>query len=467
MKHQKTVTLVIAAILTLALLAGCGSTAGTPTAQPAQSGTNQTSANSAQSGGTQSSDGFHPAAVPAVPDLGGMSANEWLLAQDDKIPLGGVLPSHMESRADVYKALDKVDLNDDHVKIAWLSASLGSTFFVELVGSAQKKCDEYGYEMSVYDANFDLGTQQSQIEQCLVQDIDFIVINDINIDAEQNYYRLACEAGIPVFTVGATTASPEYQLVTNILASSWTTGYEDGRYVAEKTYGQYPNGLKVGSVITQFGDADSESRMCGFITGFLEKYAELSDQAYNSKWEAAVVAYNMWHDIRSNGSAKIDGILNWEGVVTTNNIATSAAQPACAELLTAHPNLDLAIAETDSFGMAMVNEVRQTGRVPGKDILIVYCTDGGAEICKAVKDGDVLCIGSSSPYPYGEGVINLIHEIMNGYDANDMLVNNYNPTYTICAENVDQVWSEGQVYAALLEDPHVLSTAEYSAANAG
>ena len=443
MKSKKTIALILAMVMAVALLAGCGS----QQAAPAASGDSGS--------GSAASGGFTPAKVPAVPDLGGKSANEWLLAQEDKIPLGGVLPSHIDSRADVYKALDKVDLNDKDVKIAWLTASLGSTFFVELVGSAQKKCDEYGYEMVVYDANFDLNTQQNQIEQCLGTDIDFIVINDINVDAEAGYFRMACEAGIPVFTVGATTADPSYQLVTNILASSWTTGYMDGRYVAEKIYGQYPNGLKVGSVITQFGDADSESRMCGFITGYLEAYAELSDQAYNNKWEAAVIAYQMWVEIRSKGSAKIDGILDWQGVVTTNNIATSAAQPACAELLTGHPNLDLAIAETDSFGMAMVTECQQMGKVPGKDILIVYCTDGGAEICKAVKDGDVLCIGSSSPYPYGEGVINLIHDIMGGYDANDMLANNYNPTYTVCAENIDQVWTEGQVYASLLEDPQI------------
>ena len=115
----------------------------------------------------------------------------------------------------------------------------------------------------------------------------------------------------------------------------------------------------------------------------------------------------------------------------------------------------------------MVTECKQMGLEPGKDILVVYCSDGSAALCQAVKDGEVLCIGTNVPYPDGEGIVELIHDIMSGFDANNLPVNSFTPTYTVTAENIDQVWTEGQPYASMLEDWHLQTIDEYNAANAG
>jgi len=457
MKMRKLIVIALALVLAVGLLAGCGSTAAPATAPAASSG---------DSGSSSSSGEFKPAALPTLPDLGGKEPNAWLISQDDQIPLAGVISNHIDSRADVYKALDKVQVGKKDVKIAWLSASQGTIFFTTMVqDSAIPQAKEYGYDVTVFDANFDLTTQQEQFENVLVQDYDIIVCNAVDMHAEVELYRRAVEEkGVPVIVCGPTSAKPEYPIVTTVLSGSWATGYEDGYYTAEALWGKYPNGIKMGAVINQFGDSDSESRPNGFLAGYLMRYSELAGTPYNSKWEAAVIAYNYWQELRDKGSVNIPGIIDFKQVITVNNIATSAAQPKCAELLTGHPDLDVAMCETDSFGLAMVTEVKQMGKTPGKDIIIVYGSDGTADLCRAVKNGEVLCIGTNVPYYCGAGIVNIIHDIFTGKDYNDLPANSYTPTYCVNAENIDKVWQEGQPYAAM-SDWEVLTVEQYNEAN--
>ena len=469
MKKFKVLALIMALALAVSLLAGCGGGGSeTNTPAPAQSAAPaDESAAPVESSDAPEEAGFTPKTVPAVPDLGGMTSNEWLLSREDKLPLGGIVPDQYEHRTDVYKGLDQVDLNDDHVVVGWLSASLGSPYFVELTNSAKARCEEYGYEFINFDANFDLTTQIEQVENILTQDIDFLLINATDIDALSLYYKQAAEMGIPVFVEGPTAAKDDYNIVTCILSNSWDAGFVNGVYTVEQTYGSYPEGAKLGTLITKCGDAFCESRICGYISGYLYKYAEMSGQPYDSKWDAAVIGYNAWLELRDNGSSDdLDGILNLVGYTTTVNIATSSAQPACADLLTAHPDIDIAFVETDSFGLAMVNECRQMGIEPGKDIVIVYAADGLNTICDAIKEGSVLSMGANSPYPCGEGIVDLIHDIMNGYDANDIPANVYLPTYAITKDNVDEVLLPGATYTKLLEDWSIQTVDEYNAAHA-
>ncbi len=466
MKKRNILALVLALSLVVGLLAGCGGDGGSGDNAPSTAPTESSGAPSTESGGEPSAD-FTPVAVPEVPDLGGMTANEWLVSRTDKKALGGVIPTHLESRADVYKGLDQVDLNDDHVVVGWLSASLGSDFFTERERSAKEACEKYGYEFINFDANFDLTTQTEQLENILTMDIDFLMINATDIDALSIYYTQAAEMGIPVFCTGPSSAQDSYNIVTTVLSGSWETGFKDGEYTCEALWGQFPEGLNVGSLIAKVGDSDSESRVCGFISGYLSKYAELAGTPYDTKWDAGVIGYNTWLELRDKGSASIDGILNMLGYVTTNGIDPSTAAPAAAELLTAYPTMDLIVCETGSFGTSIINECIQAGYKPGEDIYIIYCADGEGYVNDYIMTGEVLCQGTNLPYPCGEDVIELIHDIMNGFDANDLPANSYTPTYVITKDNVEQVYTPGDKFAVSLEPWKIMTTEEYNAANAG
>ena len=464
MKNRKLIALVMPMLLILSLLAGCGdasapvqTAAMAPAAPEATAGTDAASPAETAAAGEES-------AFPAVPDLGGMTSNEWLISREDKKPLGGVVASHFDSRADVYKGLDQVDHEDTNVVIAWLSASLGSDFFTEREKSAKAVCDKYGYKFINYDANFDLTTQIEQLENVLTQDIDFLMINATDIDALSIYYKQAAEMGIPVFCTGPSSAKDEYNIVTTVLSGSWKTGFVVGEYCAEQTYGQYPGGINVGFLVAQMGDSDSESRSCGFVAGYLSKAAELAGQPYGDMYDAGVIGYNTWIECRDKGSAAIPGVINCVGYVTTGGIDPATAQPAAAELLTAHPEMDLVLCETGSFGTGIVNECIQAGVVPGKDILIAYAADGEGYVLDLVKTGEIMCSGTNLPYPCGEDVVELIHSIISdGFDANDIPANSYVPTYVVTPDNVDEVYTKGDVFCKSLEPWSILTTDEYNA----
>lgn len=465
MKNRRFLALVMIMLLTFTLLAGCGDNS-TPT--ETQSPTSNSAAEPAvmpenektdETEETEETDIF-----PEVPDLDGMTSNEWLVSREDKKPLGGVVANHFESRADVYKGLDQVDHDDDDVVIAWLSASLGSDFFTEREKSAKAVCDKYGYKFINFDANFDLTTQIEQLENVLTQDIDFLMINATDIDALSIYYKQAAEMGIPVFCTGPSSAKDEYNIVTTVLSGSWKTGFVVGEYCAEQTWGKYPDGIRVGFLIAQMGDSDSESRSCGFIAGYLSKAAELAGAPYSDVYDAGVIGYNTWVECRDRGSAVIDGVINCVGYVTTGGIDPATAQPAAAELLTAHPDMDLVLCETGSFGTGIVNECIQAGVVPGEDILIAYAADGEGYVLDLVKTGEVMCSGTNLPYPCGEDVVELIHSIISeGFDANDIPANSYVPTYVVTPDNVDEVYTPGDVFCKSLEPWSILTTEEYNA----
>ena len=172
-------------------------------------------------------------------------------------------------------------------------------------------------------------------------------------------------------------------------------------------------------------------------------------------------------ELRDKGSASIDGILNMLGYVTTGGIDPSTAAPAAAELLTAYPTMDLVVCETGSFGTSIINETIQAGYKPGEDMYIIYCADGEGYVNDYIMTGEVLCQGTNLPYPCGEDVIELIHDIMNGFDANDLPANSYTPTYVISKDNVEQVYTPGDKFAVSLEPWKIMTTEEYNAANAG
>jgi len=503
MKAKKFLALAVAGALTASLFAACG---GGQSAAPAASSSAASSAASQAEAAVEeaateaaaeavveeaaaeaadeeaateavaeaaaTAEGFTPAAVPAVPDLGGKTANEWLLdvMKTDSVPLSGIQASSQEHRDSIYKGLDQVDLEDDDIQIAFLGASAGTIFFTTMQDYAQQLCDEYGFNMTLFDANFDLTKQMEQYDSVLNADYDWIVCNAVDIHALSEYYAKSAEKGIPVFVNGPTAAHDDYQIITTCLAGSWMAGFGVGEYVCEQLWGQFPEGLKWGTLIDKLGDADSESRPNGFIAGYLYKYAELAGTPYDSQWDAGVIAYNTWVEARNNGSAEIPGIMNLVGYVTANNIATSAAAPAAAELLTAHPDMDLAFCETDSFSSAIVTEIQQRGLIPGEDILVAYGADGTAEICQMIKEGLVMAIGTNVPYAYVQGIFDMIKGIYDGTvsleDANDMVANAYLPTYVVSAENIDEVWTEGQPYADGATGYKIETVTEFNERNA-
>ena len=379
MKASKIIALALALVMVLGLFAGCGKTEPAAPADPAAPAAPADPAAPAAPAAPA-----EPTAVPAVPDLGGMTSLDWLLSREDKLPLGGLQPAELADRTDVDKGLANFVEDDDFV-VAWASASQGSSFFTEMVRSAKEKAESFGWTFLNQSAEFDLATQQNHLENFLTQDIDVLVCNAVDVDATMEYYRRAVEKGIPVFICGPTAGKHEYPVVTTVVSGSFESGFAVGAYTAEKLWGQFPDGLNWAAVISRAGDADSNSRPCGFVSGYLYKYAELAGTPYASKWDATVIGYQTWTACRDKGSSSIPGIINLVAYGAAGATDAASAQPVAADILTAHPEIDIMMSETDSLCPGIFQECIQHGRVPGKDYAFEIGHSDVSEIANKTK----------------------------------------------------------------------------------
>ncbi len=443
----------LACIIVLAMaalpLAACGGSGG-------GSGAASGSTPAATSGSGAASTGGDTSAASGSE----LSSYEQLMQMEDILPLSGVQPTHLDSRADVQKALP-VEPKDD-VTIGWAAASLGSTFFVGMMDSAKQAAEDYGYTLIEQNANFDLALQQTQIDTFITQKVDAIVLNAVDLHSSTADIARCVEAGIPVVVTGPTAANDDYQMVTTLLSGSNESGFQVGISCAEELY-KPGEVLTVGMTISKMSDADSNSRPCGWISGYLYQKAEMDGKPYESKYDAILEGYNYWLELKNKGKLDIsDQGLNFVGVGVGDGTDAAAGQKASSDLLTAHQDMDLLIVEMDSQLPGVIQEIKQHSLTPGESLKVVTCADGTREALDYIKSGEVMATATNIPYYNGKGAVDLIHGIFSGeFDANDMPANSFTPTMCITADNVDEYYDATLDFAKYSEWTPV-TTEEYN-----
>ncbi|NTW70948.1 MAG: sugar ABC transporter substrate-binding protein [Eubacteriaceae bacterium] len=395
-----------------------------------------------------------------------LSAYDQLMAKEDRLPLSGLQALKLDDRTEIAKGLP-VEKKDD-VVIGWAGAFLGSTFFEEMMNSANKAADGYGYTIKYQNANFNLQEQLTQMDTFITQKVDIIVLNAVDLDSSVADITRAVEAGIPVIVTGPRSAANEYQIVTNIISGSFNSGYEVGVYTASQLYKKGSDPLKMGFALSMMDSADAQSRSTGFITGYLFEAANIEGKPYDTKWDAALEAYDTWIAIRDTGKVVGGDLpLDFVGYGSGKSTDAAAGQVASSDLLTANPDMDILLVETDTMLPGALTEVKQHDLVAGTDIKIVCCADGTTEALKYIKDGALFATATNIPTYNGEKLVDLIHRMFSekDFDGNNLPANSYTPTMCINAGNVDEYYDANAPFAKA-GDWKVLTIEEYNAANA-
>lgn len=394
-----------------------------------------------------------------------VGAYQQLMEKQDRLPLSGLQSLKLEDRTDVEKAVPVTQKDD--VVIGWAGAFLGSTFFEEMINSANVAADKYGYTIKFQNANFSLQNQLTQVETFVTQGVDIIVLNAVEIDSSVAAIRRAVSAGIPVIVTGPRQAADDYPIVTTVLSGSFNSGYEVGAQAAKQLYVKDGEPLKLGLALSMLDSADAQSRPTGFISGYLYESAIIAGTPYKDKWEATLAAYDAWITIRDEGSFLDTGLgLEFVGYGTGGATDAAAGQIASSDLLTANPDMDLLFVETDSMLPGVFTEVRQHDLEPGKDLLLMCAADGTREALKYIKEGVLYSTATNIPTYNGEKIVDLIHRMFaEGFDANNLPANSFTPTMAIHAGNVDEYYDANAPFAKA--GPwDIQTTEEYNAANA-
>jgi len=395
----------------------------------------------------------------------GEDALEFLLTAKDNLSLSGILPLKLNSREHIYKAVPVEQKSN--VTIGWAAASLGSTYFVNMLGSAQELADKYGYKILYENANFNVQTQSTHVETFVTKGVDVIVLNAVHINSSLQDINRAVEAGIPVIVTGPSSTPEDFPVVTTIFTGAYDPGFKVGEYTAEKMY-KKGEVLNVGMALSQVGmAATAESRPCAFIGGYLHKSAELAGNPYPSKYDAMLDGYYAWIELRDKGKVDLsEKGLNLVGYGNGGSPDPQGGQKASSDLLTAHPDMDLLFVETDPMLPGVEAEIKSHNMVPGKDIKLVCAADGLKAAMDAIKDGRLIATGYNSPLLPGRAIIELIHDMFEeGRDVNNLVANALLPSPIITAENVDEFYDPNLEVAKPI--PFEVPTVdEYNAANA-
>ena len=395
----------------------------------------------------------------------GEAALEALLSMKDNLSLSGIQPLTLESRAHIEKALPKEPKED--VTIGWAAASLGSTFFVNMISSAEETAKKFGYTLFYENANFNVQTQSTHVETFVTKKVDVIVLNAVHIDSSLQDIKRAVAAGIPVIVTGPTSTPEDFPVVTTVLSGSYAPGFQIGEYIAENFY-KKGEVLEVGMALSQVGmAADTESRANGFIGGFLHKSREMAGNPYPTKYDAMLEGYYHWIEFRDKGKLDLsEKGIKLVGYGNGGSPDPQGGQKASSDLLTAHPQMDILFVETDPMFPGVEAEIKSHNKVPGKDLIVACAADGTRQAMDAIKDGRLFATGYNSPILNGVSIITLIHDIFSGsFDANNLPANSFTPAAIITRDNVDDFYDPNSDMAKAF--PFKFQTIdEYNAANA-
>ena len=440
--HTRFIALVLSALMLAALFAGCSSSGKTETAAPADT-------------------------APAVTAPSEQSSLDKLLAMEDKLPLNGIQSNVLADRSSIEKATDVEQKSDVTIELLCMS-TLGASFFEEMLSYAQAKCDEYGYKLLVSNADSNLETQTTQIDSYITQGVDVIFINAVRIDAQRPDIQRAVDAGIPVIVTGPSPVPNDFPVVTSFISASNNAGFQVGSHVAKQLW-EEGKVMDVGLTVINMSDGDSNSRPCGWIAGYIYTAAELAGNPYKSKYDAILEAYDVFIKIRDEGSCDMSEKygLNFVGYGQGGNVSIAAGEVAAADLLTAHPDLDMILCEEDDLAIGVLNEMDAHGIVPGKDMLISCCGNGYYLGLKAIMNGEIMCTATNLPGYVSDGVMNLIHAMFEeNYDASNLCATCYTPIDVITIDNVNDFYNENGDYALPVTSTYAQTIEDYNAEHA-
>ena len=305
---KKKIAIIIALAVTLAT--AFGACTDTPDDSGEGAGTNtETSAESDDGGGTELS------SYDQIMKL--------LENPESALALNGIQPKEYASRGDIVKGLPVQAKDVKDLKVAWAASQLGSEFFEGLRDSAQAEAKRLGMnEIILQSADLSLETQNEQIDNFVTMGIDALILNAVDLHAQSQKIKEVTERGIPVVVTGPTASKPEYGLITAIISGSNESGFQVGEYTAEKLY-KKGEVKKVGFVVAKLEDADSNSRPCGWIAGYLSKAAEIDGNPYASRARENTTSRTRGLTLPGSASAKASMSLKGSRPQPIISLATS------------------------------------------------------------------------------------------------------------------------------------------------
>jgi len=241
------------------------------------------------------------------------------------------------------------------LKVGFAQSGNPNPWMVALTESMADESAKQGVEYVYTDANDDMATHVSNIEDMLAQGLDYLVVAPIENTGLEAVLEQAEEMGVPVILTGRTTSGPYA-----------TTVYSDQAWEGERCaeiVGEDNSSAKVVELRGIEGTSSVEGRAAGFRKILEEQYPDVEiivEQTAN---------FNM--------TEAMD--------VMANIIESQGAE-----------NIDMVFAHNDGMALGAIQAIKDAGLTPGEDIKVI-AIDGQKEALDAIIAGEMIASVQCSP----------------------------------------------------------------------
>ncbi|WP_053955719.1 sugar ABC transporter substrate-binding protein [Inediibacterium massiliense] len=263
---------------------------------------------------------------------------------------------------------DEAAKKEEKQKIALLMADLGNPYFHVLRDAVQKRGEELGYEVLVYDGQNDASKQPSQVEDAIQQGVSAIIINPADESSTANALKDAIAQDIPVVTVDRSVE------VDGILSYLVTDNQKGGELAGKWLEKKLPEGGNVVHIEGIIGTAPQRERGGGFLS--------VVDPAKNPNSKFKIID------------------------TAVGEFSMAPAEAAMSDLLAKHDDIDVVFAQNDTMAVGVARAIETAGRLD--DGIIVIGFDGAKEAYELIEQGK-MAVTAVQDFPYiGKEAVNYV-----------------------------------------------------------
>ncbi len=294
------------------------------------------------------------------------------------------------------------------IKVGYSTPSLNAPFYVVLAKSIKKYTESSGMKFFSTDGQDDIIKQITSIEDLIAAGVNILILNPLDHKAMVPAVNAAVKSGVPVFIVDSA-IDPEADYITSVQANNEGNGELIGEWLVKK---MGRTRIRAALISGSQGNPVGREKRLGFIRGFCE--TQLMTQG------------NVDLSIVSQGWG------NW-----TNNGGLKAME----DILVAHPDINLLVAENDAMAMGAMKAIEEAGKAAN---ITIAGFDGQKEAYELIKQGKFGATALNSPDELARLVVDAVIRYLNGTKQIDKII--YTPAVLITKDNVDKYYDPGAIF---------------------
>lgn len=323
--------------------------------------------------------------------------------------MSGCLPRERQVGSDAGNEVGRSYVSEKDlagIRVGYCTPTMDAPFYVALEAAVKQAAEAYQMQYLSTDGQGDVTRQVMAVEDLLSKGIQVLILNPLDPKALVPVVKLAREQGVAVFILDSF-IDEDAPYISAVVANNQLNGEILGQWLASQRI-QEP---KIAIVSGNQGNPVGREKRLGFIRGLSDGQLHL-----NAKTNYQVVAHG-WGGWNNNGGLK-----------------------AMEDILTAHPYVNVLLAENDAMAMGALKTIKEMGK---KDQITVLGFDGQKEAYEMIKAGEFAATAQNSPKILGETMVETVARYLNEEEVKRLV---YTPSVLINRRNVDAFYDPNAMF---------------------